>query len=71
MRVVMDWVAFYNHRRLHSSLGYISPIQFEQRGYQAQRKKGRVEGGLRITPNDGKVNWHDKNPKELHRPIQS
>ena len=38
-RAVMDWMAFYNHRRLHSSLGYLSPMQYEQRWYEAQRKK--------------------------------
>ena len=32
----MDWMAFYNHRRLHSSLG---PMQYEKRWYEAQRKK--------------------------------
>ena len=34
---VLDWVAFYNHRRLHSTLGYVSPMQFEQRWHAAQR----------------------------------
>ena len=38
-RAVMDWMAFYNHRRLHSTLDYLSPMQYEQRWYEAQRKK--------------------------------
>ena len=28
---VMDWITFYNHRRLHSTLGYTSPMAFEQK----------------------------------------
>jgi transposase InsO family protein len=36
--VVMDWIAFYNHTRLHSALGYVSPMQYEQRWLAAQRK---------------------------------
>jgi len=39
MDAVLNWMAFYNHSRLHSSLGYLSPMQFEQRWYEAQRKK--------------------------------
>jgi len=35
---VLNWIAFYNHRRLHSTLGYVSPMLFEQRWHAAQRK---------------------------------
>ena len=38
-QVIMNWMAFYNYRRLHSSLGYLSPMQYEKRWYEAQRKK--------------------------------
>jgi transposase InsO family protein len=39
MDAVLGWMAFYNHRRLHSTLGYLSPMQYEHRWYEAQRKK--------------------------------
>ena len=38
MDEVIDWLTFYNHRRLHSTLGYISPMQFEQNWFAAQLK---------------------------------
>ena len=39
MDEVMDWMTFYNHRRLHSTLGYVSPMQFEKSWHAAQQKK--------------------------------
>ena len=31
MDEVIDWLTFYNHRRLHSTLDYVSLMAFEQR----------------------------------------
>lgn len=33
---IMNWIGFYNHSRLHSTLGYLSPMQYEQRWLAAQ-----------------------------------
>ena len=38
MDEVIDWLTFYNHRRLHSTLGYVSPMTFEQRWIAAQQQ---------------------------------
>ena len=39
MDEVMDWLNFYNHKRMHSTLGYVSPITFEQRWFAAQQQQ--------------------------------
>jgi len=39
MDEVIDWLTYYNHRRLHSTLNYISPMQFEKNWFAAQLKK--------------------------------
>ena len=35
---ILDWIAFYNHSRLRSALGYLSPMQFELRWLAAQHQ---------------------------------
>jgi len=39
MDEVIDWMTFYNHRRIHSTLGYVSPMQFEKSWHAAQLMK--------------------------------
>lgn len=35
---VVDWLTFYNHRQLHSTLGYVSPMQYEKKWFSAHFK---------------------------------
>ncbi len=35
---VIDWMGFYNHRRLHSPLAYVSPMQYEQNWLAEQQR---------------------------------
>ena len=39
MDEVTDWLTLYNHRRLHSTLGYVSPMTFEEHWRAGQAKK--------------------------------
>jgi putative transposase len=32
---VLNWLLWYNHTRMHSTLGYVSPMQFEQDWYRS------------------------------------
>jgi putative transposase len=35
---VLDWLTFHNRTTLHSTLGYVSPMKFEQRWFAAQHR---------------------------------
>jgi len=39
---VAGWVDWYNHRRLHSSLGMVPPVEFEQAHYAAVNPVGSI-----------------------------
>lgn len=39
MDEVIDWQSFYDSRRLHSTLGYVDPMQYEREWLAAQNQR--------------------------------
>ena len=44
---VIDWLPFYNHRRLHSTPGYLSPMAFEKTRLAEKGRARRIIAQLR------------------------
>ena len=38
--LTLEWVAWYNQDRLHSTIGYQTPSEAEERYYQQSRRRG-------------------------------
>ena len=47
MDEVIDWLAFYNHRRLQAALGGVSPRELEENWHPDQPKKVAGAGNTR------------------------
>jgi hypothetical protein len=45
MDEVIDWLMFYNHRRLHSTLAYVSPMKLEEHWHAGQPKQAAQPSG--------------------------
>ena len=39
---VIDWLVWYNSRKLHSTLGYTGPVQYEQRSLVGEPKTAKL-----------------------------
>jgi transposase InsO family protein len=37
MQDALEYIRYYNHDRSHSKLGYLSPIDYEKRWFEAQK----------------------------------
>jgi transposase InsO family protein len=36
----LEWIHWYNHRRMHSTLNYLSPAQFEKHWQSSEQRQG-------------------------------
>lgn len=51
-RAIFEYTGFYNHRRLHSTIGYLSPVELEKRFVQQKEAPSqtvrRDRGSLKL-----------------------
>jgi hypothetical protein len=67
MNEVIDRPNFYNSERLHSTLGYVSPRQFEAKWFTVQQRKAASLQWLTDTLNRGKIIQHQPTPNQSPR----
>jgi len=67
MDEVISWLTFYNRRRLHSTLGYVSPMTFEERWYAAQLNEAAQPMGKDQSPAAVAVARVDNSPVHTTR----
>ncbi|WP_201618341.1 IS3 family transposase, partial [Psychrobacter urativorans] len=39
---ILDWVDWFNKKRLHSAIGYVSPFEFESMYYESLVPSGKA-----------------------------
>lgn len=42
-RVLVEYLGYYNTERMHSSIGYVTPSEFERRWHAENEQRGRIE----------------------------
>lgn len=47
-RAILEFIGYYNAERRHSSLGYLTPVQFERRWQQTQGASPQVGALTRV-----------------------
>jgi putative transposase len=49
----LSWVSWFNQTRLHSSIGHVPPIEYENQYYGQNNRRARLRVGAgRLKPSD-------------------
>ncbi|EWY37076.1 hypothetical protein N825_21765 [Skermanella stibiiresistens SB22] len=65
---VIDWLTFHSRNRMHSTLGYTSPMVFEENWRRQQQKGGGITQALWEALHGGKVK-QTPSPTLCHAPL--